>query len=202
MNPAREAVLKAIAKGRATARPVPDYALPAWTADPVSHFIAKAKASMAQVHEIAGLEEAPQLIWAVMSAAGLAPLLHLPANSPLRELTWQRAPGLSLAAGPPGGEDSAFSAADYAIAETGTLAFFSGPRSASSWHFRPGREFVLLPRACILPRLEDVIGLLSAERRMPATLNLVTGPSRTADIEQTIELGAHGPRDVHILIAG
>jgi L-lactate dehydrogenase complex protein LldG len=37
---------------------------------------------------------------------------------------------------------------------------------------------------------------------MPATLNLVTGPSRTADIEQTIELGAHGPRTLHILFAG
>jgi L-lactate dehydrogenase complex protein LldG len=38
--------------------------------------------------------------------------------------------------------------------------------------------------------------------RMPATLNLITGPSRTADIEQTIELGAHGPRAIDILIAG
>jgi L-lactate dehydrogenase complex protein LldG len=37
---------------------------------------------------------------------------------------------------------------------------------------------------------------------MPATVNLVTGPSRTADIEQTIERGAHGPRELCILIAG
>jgi L-lactate dehydrogenase complex protein LldG len=57
-------------------------------------------------------------------------------------------------------------------------------------------------RAAILPRFEDVIAVLRSQPRMPSTLNLVTGPSRTADIEQTIELGAPGPRDMHILLAG
>jgi len=202
MSPAREAILQKIAKARAAARPAPDYALPAWTADTSSHFIAKAKASVAEVHEIAAAEDAPAAILALRTVAQFAPRLHLPPSSPLNALPWHSAPGLTLSAAPPSGEDSALSMADYGIAETGTLAFFSGPHSPSSWHFRPGREFVLLARACILPRLEDVIGLLSADGHMPATLNLITGPSRTADIEQTIELGAHGPREVHILIAG
>jgi len=61
---------------------------------------------------------------------------------------------------------------------------------------------VLLPKVCILPRFEDIIARLAPQGRMPATLNLITGPSRTADIEQTIELGAHGPRALHILIVG
>jgi L-lactate dehydrogenase complex protein LldG len=202
MSAAREAILQGIAKARAAARPVPDYALPAWTADTVSHFIAKAKASVAEIHEIAATADAPAAIWAILAAAQLGPRLHLPASSPLNALPWHSAPGLTLSPAPPGGEDSALSMADYGIAETGTLAFFSGPYSSSSWHFRPGREFVLLARACILPRFEDVIGLVAADGSMPATLNLITGPSRTADIEQTIELGAHGPREVHILIAG
>lgn len=202
MNPARDIILQAIGKRRSATPPMPDYALPAWTAEIVSHFIVKAKASVALVHEIAALEDAPATISSIMTAAELAPRLHVPANSPLHALPWHRAPGLTLSPAPPTGDDSAFAAADYGIAETGTLVFFSGPRSPSSWHFRPGREFVLVPRASILPRFEDVIGLLAAERKMPATLNLITGPSRTADIEQTIELGAHGPREVHILIAG
>jgi len=183
-------------------KPVPDYILPAWTADAAAHFIGKSKASVADVHEIAAPEEAPEAILAILTGAGLAPRLHLPAHSPLNALSWQRAPGLAVVQGLPSGDDNAFSGADYGIAETGTLVFLSGPQSASSWHFRPGREFVLLRRSSILPRFEDIIALLSAEGRMPATLNLVTGPSRTADIEQTIELGAHGPRAVHILIAG
>jgi len=202
MTTARDAILANLAKGRANAKPVPDYILPGWTNDAPGHFIQKAKASVAEVHAIAAIADAPEAILSIIAANGLQPRLHLPSVSPLNALPWHRAPGLTIAAEPPSGNDSAFSQADYAIAETGTLVFLSGAHSASSWHFRPGREFVLLTRDAIVPRFEDVIAHLRAFERMPATLNLITGPSRTADIEQTIELGAHGPRAIDILIAG
>ena len=202
MSGAREAILQSIARGRPATRPIPDYGLPSWTGDPVSHFIAKAKASVAHVHEIESADDVPTSIWAIMTERRLPPLLHVPEASPINALPWTRAPGLILSAAPPNGDECAAAAADYGIAETGTLVFLSGPRSPSSWHFRPGCEFALVMRTDILPRFEDIIAILAAQPRMPATLNLVTGPSRTADIEQTIELGAHGPRDVHILIAG
>jgi L-lactate dehydrogenase complex protein LldG len=202
MSTPRETILQSIAQTRGAAKPVPNYALPDWSADAAAHFIAKAKASAAEVHEIATPSDAPKLILSILSQAKLPPRLHLLQDASLNALAWQRAPGLTLLHEPPGGDDSAFSVADYGIAETGTLVFFSGPQSASSWHFRPGREFVLLRGESILPRLEAIITLLADNGRMPATMNLITGPSRTADIEQTIELGAHGPRTVHILIAG
>jgi L-lactate dehydrogenase complex protein LldG len=201
MSAARAAILQAIARRHGAAKPVSDYAVPVWAgSDPAAHFIAKAKASIATVHEIASPEDAPETILSVLVTANLPPRLHVPEVSLLTALPWHRAPGLALTPEMPGGNDSAFSTADYGIVETGTLVFFSGPQSPSSWHFRPGREFVLLSRSTLLPRLEGVIALAAA--RMPATLNLVTGPSRTADIEQTIELGAHGPRAVHILLTG
>jgi L-lactate dehydrogenase complex protein LldG len=199
---ARDAILANLAKGRSAVTPVPDYALPAWTNDAPGHFITKATASVAEVHAIGTPEDAPEAILAIMASNQLQPRLHLPSISPLKALPWHRAPGLCITSEPPSGNDSAFSQADYGIAETGTLVFFSGPQSASSWHFRPGREFVLLPRYGIVPRLEDIIARIKTLAHMPATLNLVTGPSRTADIEQTIELGAHGPRAIDILIAG
>jgi L-lactate dehydrogenase complex protein LldG len=202
MNAARDTILQSLAKGRRTSAPVLDYALPDWTLDAGSHFMTKAKATMANVHEIATAQDAPEAILSLLVSAGVMPRLHVPRVSPLNDLPWHRVPGLTRSVEPPGGDDSALSTADYGIAETGTLAFFSGPSSASSWHFRPGREFVLLSRACILPRLEDIIARLSGAKGVPATLNLVTGPSRTADIEQTIELGAHGPRMLDILIWG
>jgi L-lactate dehydrogenase complex protein LldG len=201
MSDAREAILQSIARGRGAPLAVPHYVLPPWTADAPDHFIAKAKASMASVQSIAAPEDAPEAIFALMAGANIPRRLHVPPSSALNALPWHRVPGLAVIAETPGGDDSALSAADHGIAETGTLVFFSGPQSLSSWHFRPGREFVLVLRARILPRLEDVIASISA-RGMPATLNLVTGPSRTADIEQTIELGAHGPRALHILVAG
>ena len=202
MSSAREAILQSIARGRHATQPIPDYRLPSWTADPASHFIAKAKASVAHVHEIGSVDEVPASIHRIMMEMQLDPLLHVPENSPLNALPWELVLALRLSTAPPDGNACALAAADYGIAETGTLVFLSGPHSPSSWHFRPGCEFVLVKRAAILPRLEDVLALLASESLMPATLNLVTGPSRTADIEQTIELGAHGPRDVHILILG
>jgi L-lactate dehydrogenase complex protein LldG len=199
MTNARDAILQTLRAATGPARTVPAYGLPAWSGDTADAFMEKARATIAQIHQIASPLDAPEAILALLFEAKAAPRLHIPAPSPLNNLPWQRAPGLTRTGEPPSGEDAAFSAADWGIAETGTLAFFSGPRTPSSWHFRPGREIVLLDRASILPRMEDVLARLQA---MPATLNLVTGPSRTADIEQTIELGAHGPRHLHILVAG
>lgn len=198
---AREVILESIRRGRGGAQANAHYVHPMRTNDLPALFIEKAKASIARVTEIESPEEAPPAIWAILSASPNAGRLHVPAGSNLRHLPWHRAPGLSLIATPPSGDDTSFSAADYGIAETGTLAFLSGPRTPASWHFLPGREIVLLRRTAILPRLEDIIAVLGREN-MPATINLVTGPSRTADVEQTIELGAHGPREVHILLAG
>lgn len=195
----RTAILASIRQGRGTARAIPAYPLPLSNEDQVRRFAQKAAASAAQVHAIVRNEDAPEAILAILSAANARPCLHLSVQSPLNELPWRRAPGLVIVREPPSGEDTAFSGADYGVAETGTLVFFSGAKSHSSWHYRPGREIVLLERRLILPRLEDLFARISA---MPATLNLVTGPSRTADIEQTIELGAHGPRALDILLTG
>jgi len=198
---ARDLILERIRSGRRESISLVRYVHPVQTNDLASLFIEKAKASIARVTEIASPEDAPLAIWAILSAAGNVGRVHVPPQSNLHSFPWHRAPGLSLVVTPPSGEDTSFSAADYGIAETGTLVFLSGPQTPSSWHFRPGREVVLLRRDSIVPRLEDVIALIG-RAKMPATMNLVTGPSRTADVEQTIELGAHGPREVHILLAG
>ena len=85
--------------------------------------------------------------------------------------------------------------APFGIAETGTLVQPARETSPASWHFRPGFEIAILRAADIVAHLEDVkLGTL------PATVNLITGPSRTGDIEQTLELGAHGPKALAVLI--
>ena len=197
---ARDEILAAVKAGRG-ADPAPRYALPAWTRDISAEFAARARATAAELHEIAHVDDAPEAIWSILAGRNAARHVHIPSGVPANELPWQRAPGLSVKHERPSGSDSAVSFADYAIAETGTLVFCSGERSASSWHFLPGLEFVVLRRPLIVPRLEDVIEKLARNGAIPATVNLVTGPSRTADIEQTIERGAHGPRELCILIA-
>jgi L-lactate dehydrogenase complex protein LldG len=200
LNQGRDIILQSLSKARRTQEMPPAMTLPA-SADPRRDFIAKAKYSAAQLHEISSTEDAPALIATVLRAAGAPLRLHIPLVSPLNSLPWDGAAELIISAEPPGGDQSALSAADYGIAETGTLVFLSGPRTPSSWHFRPGREFVLIANSKIVPRFEDVIAGI-ALASIPATINLITGPSRTADIEQTIEMGAHGPREIHILILG
>jgi len=87
------------------------------------------------------------------------------------------------------------------IAETGSLMLLSGPESPTTLNFLPDDFLCLLPGNRIVPRLEDAWALLRAERgAMPRATNIITGPSRTADVEQTIQLGAHGPRRLHVLL--
>ena len=198
---ARSLILESIRRGSGAPQFPVRYAYPARTSDVSGLFIDKARASIARVTEIASAEEAPGAIWAIISAAQNTARIHLPPDSRWHELPWHQAPGLNLSTLPPSGEDTSFSAADYGVAETGTLVFVSGPHTPSAWHFLPGREIVLVRKSLIVPRLEDVLARIG-RAKIPATMNLITGPSRTADVEQTIELGAHGPREVHILLAG
>jgi hypothetical protein len=86
------------------------------------------------------------------------------------------------------------------IAETGSLVMVSGPATPTRLNFLPEYEVVVLEAGAILRHLEEALLLLNAS--MPRALNLVTGPSRTADVEQTIQLGAHGPRALHVLLLG
>jgi L-lactate dehydrogenase complex protein LldG len=89
------------------------------------------------------------------------------------------------------------------IAETGTVVMASGPDHPVSLNLLPDTHVVVLRESDIVGGYEDVWGRLRArygKDLMPRTVNTITGPSRTGDIEQTIELGAHGPRRMHILV--
>jgi L-lactate dehydrogenase complex protein LldG len=87
------------------------------------------------------------------------------------------------------------------IAETGTLMLPSGPARPTSNNLLPDIAMVLIEASRIVASYEDAFDLLRTELgAMPRNVMLVTGPSRSADIEQTLELGAHGPRRLHVLI--
>lgn len=193
---ARDDILAAVRKGGGT-RGTPTSYKPPRFESLAQTFTANAKHSYAVVHQLATDAEVPSTIAAILAGANARLRLHLPEGSPLRSFDWSAAPLLEISAIPPSGDDSSASEADYAIAETGTVVFFSGKARPSSWHFLPGREMILVRRSRLVGTLEDMFAKLGA---MPATLNLVTGPSRTGDIEQTMERGAHGPREIHILL--
>jgi len=87
------------------------------------------------------------------------------------------------------------------IAETGTLLLASGPDTPTSLNFLPDVHIVAVSADSIRGSYEDAWAEVRARfPTPPRTLNMITGPSRTGDIEQTIQLGAHGPRQVHVVV--
>jgi L-lactate dehydrogenase complex protein LldG len=119
----------------------------------------------------------------------------------LAGLDWVGA-GLQLEARRPNGDDLVgISGVFAAIAETGTLMMLSGPDTPASMHLLPETHVAVVPAERILAHYEDGFALARRERgQLPRATNLVSGPSRTGDIEQTIVLGAHGPYRVHVVI--
>jgi L-lactate dehydrogenase complex protein LldG len=90
-----------------------------------------------------------------------------------------------------------------AVAETGSVVTASGALTPSTLNFLPETHIVIVYESQIVRHVDDVFPELRKMSSMPRAINFITGPSRTADIEQTLEIGAHGPRRMHIiLIAG
>ena len=124
----------------------------------------------------------------------------------LAPLDWG-AVGLQATFGPARGDDPlGVSRAHAGVAESGTLVLCSGPNSPTSLNFLPDRHVVVLHADEIVGAYETVWQGLregaTGDGFMPRTVNWITGPSRTADIEQTLYLGIHGPRQLHVLLVG
>jgi len=90
-----------------------------------------------------------------------------------------------------------------AVAETGTLVFHSGPGCPTSLAFLPDYFVAVVPHSRVVPTYEAALEQLprgTSGEAMPRRICLVTGPSRTADIEEMLLLGAHGPRTVLLIM--
>lgn len=121
----------------------------------------------------------------------------------LKHLDWENA-GIDVAFRRAQGSDAiGITSVFAALAETGTLMLLSGVDTTASVSLVPETHIAVLHRNRILPYMEDAWALLRKEKgELPRAVNFVSGPSRTADIEQTIVLGAHGPYRVHIVLVG
>ncbi len=88
-----------------------------------------------------------------------------------------------------------------AIAETGTIVTVSGPRTPAAVSLLPETHIAVVRASRVVPAMEEAWQLLRSEAKvMPRAVNFISGPSRSADIEQTVTIGVHGPSRVHIVI--
>jgi len=175
--------------------------LPQLGEDLVARFRSRAEASAASVDRVAREAEAPAAVARYLEANAL-PKSGCVWPS-LARLDWSAA-GLMLEPRAARGEDLlGVTGVFCALAETGTLVVISGAGTPSSVSLLPETHVALVPLERLVAHMEDVWDLLRAELgQLPRAVNFISGPSRTADIEQTLVLGAHGPYRVHIVLVG
>lgn len=88
-----------------------------------------------------------------------------------------------------------------AVAETGTLMLLSGPTTPAATSLLPETHIAVVPQGRIVKAMEEAWVQTRQERsELPRAVNFVSGPSRTADIEGQLQLGAHGPYRVHVVV--
>ncbi len=168
----------------------------------------QSKASVARVADGAGV---PAAIAEYLASENLPARLRLAPDARLTGLAWESRPLIEISAGRSDGNDAvSLCHAQAAIAETGTLMLASGADAPTTLNFLPETEIVLVPADDVVGGMEEAWARLRARRgfsvenvaAMPRTVNFITGPSRSADIGQRLQMGAHGPRRLHIVLVG
>jgi len=98
--------------------------------------------------------------------------------------------------------DIGITSADYALADTGTLVLLASPGEARMISLLPPVHVAVFPRSRMLANLDELFGILPAPAEQTSSMVLITGPSRTADIEQILVRGVHGPGEIYAIIVG
>ena len=172
----------------------------------VALFCRMAEKVSATVRRVAGPAEVPAAVGEHLRRHNLPQQLRTGADPLLEALPWEREPHLERRFGASDGHDAvSLSRAFAGVAETGTLVLVSGADNPTTLNFLPDTHIVVVQEADIAGDYETVwqrLRELYGPGALPRTVNFITGPSRSADIEQTLILGAHGPRALHILVVG
>ena len=90
--------------------------------------------------------------------------------------------------------------ADYALADTGTLVLLGSPREARLISLLPPVHIAIVEHELLLTGLDELLAILRHPAEQTSSMVLITGPSRTADIEQILVRGVHGPGEIHVVV--
>ena len=168
----------------------------------VNLFIQMAERADASVQRLSTAAAIPAAVADYLHRHNLPSELIVAPDPSVAELPWSEHPSMRLRIGAAQDQDKvSVSPAFAGIAETGTLMVLSGAHTPTTLNFLPDAHIVVLPAPQIVGCYEEAWQRLREHAvAMPRTANLITGPSRSADIEQTLQLGAHGPIHLHIVI--
>jgi L-lactate dehydrogenase complex protein LldG len=171
-------------------------------------FVAMAEEVQATVARVAASAAVPDEVARYLSSENLPAELVMAPDPDLAQIPWANRPLLRIRHGrAEAGDAVSLTPCLAAVAETGTLMLVSGRETPTTLNFLPDTHVVLLRVDQVVASYEDGWDLVRARAglegdpaALPRTINFITGPSRTGDIEQRIQLGAHGPRRLHIIL--
>ena len=172
----------------------------------VDLFVQMAEAVQSTVARVAADSDVPGEVVRYLAAENLPAEVKIAPDPGLDALPWADRPLLHIRRGKAEpGDAVSLTPCLAAVAETGTLMLISGEATPTTLNFLPDTHIVVLRAGQVVASYEDGWDLLRAQATdklwgLPRTVNFITGPSRTGDIEQRIELGAHGPRRLHVIL--
>ncbi|WP_151671806.1 LutC/YkgG family protein [Nitrincola schmidtii] len=165
-------------------------------------FIDMAREAAADVIELNSLKALPSAIAEWLDQYSITDLVAA-VDAPLPELCKKLPETIHIRTGvAQAGDLASLTTAFLGIAETGTLMLYSRPDSPTTLNFLPDNHLVVLNRSDIVGVYEEAWAKVRElnQGKMPRTVNMITGPSRSADIEQKLQMGAHGPRRLAIFL--
>ncbi len=170
----------------------------------VKLFCQQAEKVSTTIRNVRSYQGVPRAVSEYLRQRNLPAGFRMGSDPRLAGLPWQKTPALEIKTGTSDGNDLVGLAHAFGVvAESGTLLLVSGKDNPTSSNFLPETHI-------IVTRKSDVVGDYEAlwtslrktfgPGKMPRTVNWITGPSRSADIQQTLLLGAHGPKALHVII--
>jgi L-lactate dehydrogenase complex protein LldG len=195
---------EAMLRGRLTAHP--RHLIPARSRLPapeqVDLFVRNVEKEFGSVARVADTDAVPGAVADYLAAQNLPGSVIMAPHPELQAIPWSARPLLEIRQGRAEATDAVSVQHGFAgIAETGTLMLPSSSERPVTLNLLADTEVVVLRASAVVGAYEQAWDRLRAEvGAMPRNVMLVTGPSRSADIEQTLELGAHGPRRLHVVL--
>lgn len=171
-------------------------------AEALAQFVRNVEKEFGSVARVADISQVPDAVADYVAAQNLPMSVVVAPHPVLQELPWSNRPLLSVRTGRAEASDQISVQRAFAgISETGTVMLPATAETPATLNLLPDTEIVVLSASRVVGPYEDAWDLLRRELGdMPRNVMLVTGPSRSADIEQALELGAHGPRQLHIVL--
>jgi len=215
MSGARERVLANVRAALNRAGPLPDSVTrtlqgrltrpranlkPAIGDDPLAYFIQKLESVSGKVTRVESIDRVADVVAEHLERYALGDRVALAPDPALDGIPWSNRLMVERRAAT--GDDRLSVTGAYAgVAETGSLVLLSSPESPTTLNFLPDDHVIVLRESRIVTHIEDVWARMRSDKMvMPRTVNFITGPSKTADVEQTIQEGAHGPRRLHVIL--